>query len=154
MKKPIFTLLISLLCACYLAGCSDNTLNIELPYGYELHSDVHGTYITGQSIARYPTTGDIIGFMLNSEYFYGWNSPDSQFFILHLSSGAISTFNSFSQYRNALMKLDIIAPSMDQELTIATFLSKGLKEINKQLQTNKIQIKHVGHKRYKVQVDK
>ena len=43
---------------------------------------------------------------------------------------------------------------MDQELTIATFLSKGLKEINKQLQTNKIQIKHVGHKRYKVQVDK
>lgn len=148
MKKSI--LLINLLFSCYLTSCSNNSFNIELPYGYELHYDACGTYITGPSVVRYPPKDDIIGFMLSSEYVYGWSSSSGcLFFIIDLPSGTISTFDCFIQYRNALMKLNIMPPSMDQELT-AAFLSKGLKEINKQLQTNKIEIIRVGLKKYKV----
>lgn len=145
---------ISLLCTCCLTGCSDDKLSIELPHGYNLYSDTQGTYIAGQSVERYPISGNIIGFMVNPDYFYGWSSPDSQFFVLHLASGSISTFDSFSQYRNALMKLDITAPTMNQELTIASISSKELKEINAQLQATGVQIKHIGRKRYKIQVNK
>lgn len=150
----MFKLLISLLCFCCLAGCSRNNFSIELPHGYELRYDNHGTYITGPAIARYPAKGDIIGFMLHSEYIYGWSSSSGcLFFILELSSGAISTFEEFTQYRNALIKLNIAVPSMNQELT-AAFLSRGLKEINQQLETNKIEIIRIGLQRYKIQSNK
>ena len=154
MKKTILLLLICVPAVFLLAGCSDDSLSIELPHGYRLRSDEQGTYLTGQAVTRYPSSGEIIGFMVNQEYFYGWNTPDCRFFIFNLSTGAISTFDSFHPYSEALLKLDITAPDMSRELTVAAILSKGVEEADKQLRTTGMKIERTGFRKYKIeQVD-
>ncbi len=141
----IFLLSISL-----CTGCSDNDLLIELPHEYQLRSDVQGTYIFGRAISRYPAVGDIMGFMVNSEYFYGWNNQNCQFFIVTLATGAISTFYNYHSYVNALQKLSITVPNMDQEVTTAAILSKEIEKINKLLQTTGMKIECIGYKKYRI----
>ncbi len=154
MKKTVFILSICLLSTSLFIGCSDNALCIELPHGYQLRSDARGTYISGKSISRYPAAGEIIGFMVNSEYFYGWNTQDCQFFILSLVSGSVSTFDSYHSYRKALQKLNITAPDMNQEVTTAAILSKEIGEINKLLRTTGMKIERIGYKKYRIERDK
>ena len=150
MKKTVFLLLICFLSISFFIGCSDNALSIELPHGYQLRSDVRGAYISGRSISRYPAVGKIIGFMLNPEYFYGWNTQNCQFFILNLVTGSISTFDNYNSYNKALQKLNITAPDMDQELTTAAILSREIGEINKLLRATGMKIERIGYKKYRI----